>query len=75
MEFLICVALQIILFIPFFFIWRKDCKAIGKENLAASLTDTVRVCKSCFCGRPKIYLMATGEMTVSNIIVTVAKVG
>ena len=39
MEFLICVALQIILFIPFFFIWRKDCKAIGKENLAVSLKE------------------------------------
>ena len=40
-----------------------------------SITDTVRVCKTCFCGRPKLYLMATGEMTVSNAIVTVTKVG
>lgn len=39
MEFLICAALQIILFIPFFFIWRKDCKKIGKENLAVSLKE------------------------------------
>ena len=39
-----------------------------------SITDTIRVCKSCFCGTPKLYVMATGNMTVSNIIVTVAKV-
>ena len=39
MEFLICVALQIILFIPSFFIWMKDCKAIGKENLVVSLKE------------------------------------
>lgn len=39
-----------------------------------SLTDTVRVCKSCFCGTPKIYLVATGNMTVTNVIVTVTKV-
>ncbi len=39
MKFLICVALQIILFIPFFLVWRKDCKAFGKENLAVSLKE------------------------------------
>lgn len=39
MEFLIGVALQIILFLPFFFIWRKDCKEVGKENLAVSLEE------------------------------------
>ena len=39
-----------------------------------SITDTIRVCKSHFCGTPKLYVMATGNMTVSNIIVTVAKV-
>lgn len=39
MKFLICAALQIILFIPFFFNWRKDCKEIGKENLAVSLEE------------------------------------
>ena len=39
-----------------------------------SITDTISVCKSCFCGTPKLYVMATGNMTVSNIIVTVAKV-
>lgn len=31
------IALQIILFIPFYLIWRKDCKAIGKDKLAVSL--------------------------------------
>ena len=51
----------------------SDTTAGNSRSL--SLTDTVRVCKSCFCGRPKIYIMATGEMTVSNIIVTVTKVG
>lgn len=39
MKFLICVALQIILFIPFFLVWRNDCKAFGKENLAVSLKE------------------------------------
>jgi hypothetical protein len=32
-----CITLQFILFIPFYLIWRKDCKEIGKENLAVSL--------------------------------------
>ena len=35
----ICALLQIVLFIPFYFIWRKDCKTIGKENLAVSLQE------------------------------------
>jgi hypothetical protein len=34
---IVCIALQFILFIPFYLIWRKDCKEIGKENLAVSL--------------------------------------
>lgn len=34
---LICIALQLILFLPFYIIWRKDCKEIGKDNLAVSL--------------------------------------
>jgi hypothetical protein len=25
------------LFLPFYLIWRKDCREIGKENLAVSL--------------------------------------
>lgn len=36
-RFIVGLLLQIILFIPFFFVWRKDCKEIGKENLAVSL--------------------------------------
>lgn len=34
---LICITLQFVLFFPFYFIWRKDCKEIGKDNLAVSL--------------------------------------
>lgn len=36
---LICITLQLIFFIPFYFIWKKDCKKIGKENLAVSLKE------------------------------------
>lgn len=35
----ICVILQFILFIPFFLMWKKDCKKFGKENLAVSLKE------------------------------------
>ena len=35
----ILMALQLILFIPFYFIWKKDCKNVGKENLAVSLEE------------------------------------
>lgn len=31
--------LQLTLFIPFFLMWREDCKRIGKENLAVSLKE------------------------------------
>lgn len=36
-----CAALaaQFVLFIPFFLVWRKDCKEIGKDNLAVSLRE------------------------------------
>lgn len=34
---LICVLLQFVCFIPFYFIWRNDCKTIGKDKLAVSL--------------------------------------
>jgi hypothetical protein len=34
---LIFIALQFILFLPFFIIWKKDCEEIGKENLAVPL--------------------------------------
>lgn len=36
---LICMALQFVLFIPFYFVWRTDCKKIGKERLAVSLSE------------------------------------
>ena len=36
---LICAVLQFLLFIPFYLEWRKDCKEIGKENLAVSLSE------------------------------------
>ena len=36
---LICAVLQFFLFLPFYFIWRKDCKEIGKEDLAVSLSE------------------------------------
>lgn len=36
-EFLICILLQFVLFIPFFLIWQNDCKEIGKENLITPL--------------------------------------
>lgn len=39
LSLLICIALQFVLFIPFFMIWKKDCKEIGKENLAVSLKE------------------------------------
>lgn len=34
---LIFIFAQFLLFIPFFCIWRSDCKSIGKENLAVPL--------------------------------------
>ena len=36
---LICILLQFVLFTPFYLVWRNDCKKIGKENLAVSLTE------------------------------------
>lgn len=39
MFFLVALFLQIILFIPFYIIWRKDCKKFGKDNLAVPLRD------------------------------------
>jgi len=36
---LICIALQLIFFIPVYLNWKKDCKKIGKENLAVSLKE------------------------------------
>lgn len=33
------IVLQLIMFIPFYLIWRKDCKTIGKDKLAVSLEE------------------------------------
>lgn len=38
-KIMICILLQVILFLPFYFIWRNDCKKIGKDNLAVSLQE------------------------------------
>jgi hypothetical protein len=35
----ILILLQFILFIPFYLIWKKDCKEIGESNLAVSLQE------------------------------------
>lgn len=35
----ICIALQLLLFIPFYLIYKKDCKEIGVENLAVPLLE------------------------------------
>jgi len=40
-KILICILLQIVLFIPFYLIWRNDCKKIGKDNLAGFFTGKV----------------------------------
>lgn len=39
LKILMFVSLQVVLFIPFYLIWRKDCKSIGKEKLAVSLQE------------------------------------
>jgi hypothetical protein len=39
MNDILCITLQLILFIPFYFIWKKDVKKIGKDNLAISLEE------------------------------------
>ena len=38
-KILVCILLQFVLFIPLYFIWRNDCKKIGREKLAVSLID------------------------------------
>ncbi len=38
-EELIYIALQLILFLPFFFVWIKDRKELEKSNLAVDLGD------------------------------------
>ena len=39
MDFLIFAALQFILFVPLFIIWKNDCRELGKDNLAVSLEE------------------------------------
>jgi hypothetical protein len=36
---LIPLIIQIVFFIPFYIIYKKDCKELGKENLAVSLEE------------------------------------
>jgi hypothetical protein len=36
---LVGILLQFVGFIPFYMIWRNDCKTIGKENLAVPLKE------------------------------------
>ena len=38
-EILLVIFLQLILFVPFYFLWKIDCRKIGKENLAVSLEE------------------------------------
>jgi hypothetical protein len=45
---LISVALQFVLFFPFYLKWRKDCKEIGKDNLAVSLSERFTTWIVCF---------------------------
>jgi hypothetical protein len=44
---IVCVVLQFVLFLPFYLIWRKDCREIGKENLAVSLGERFEVWLIC----------------------------
>ena len=39
MNIVLSLLLQVILFLPFYLIWRRDCKEIGKDNLAVSLEE------------------------------------
>ena len=50
----------------------SDATAGNIRTLA--FTDTVRVCKNNCCQPTRLSLLATGAMTVSNIIVTVARI-
>ena len=42
------IILQFLLFIPFYIIWKNDCKEIGKENLAVSLSERFWTWIVCF---------------------------
>lgn len=45
---LICIILQIIPLVVAYVIWKKDCKTIGKENLAVSLQERLFAGFVCF---------------------------
>jgi hypothetical protein len=45
---IILILLQFIIFIPFYLIWKKDCKEIGQSNLAVSLEERF-VAWVCLC--------------------------
>ena len=51
---LICIVIQFVFFIPFYTIWKKDCKIIGKDNLAVSLEERflawICLCPIWICG-------------------------
>ncbi len=53
-KILVCILLQFVFFIPFYLIWRKDCKTIGKSNLAVSLEERwlswICLCPIWLCG-------------------------
>lgn len=39
MKILTLILLQFVFFIPFYILWRNDCRKIGKDNLAVSLEE------------------------------------
>jgi hypothetical protein len=39
-KILVFVLLQFVFFLPFYLIWKNDCKKIGKDNLAVSLEES-----------------------------------
>ena len=45
---LIVLALNVALYAYVYFSWRKDCKEIGKEQLAVSLRERIRAAFLCF---------------------------
>lgn len=47
-EMLICIAIQLILFLPFYCEYRKQCKEIGKDNLAVPLKERFLAWVVCF---------------------------
>jgi hypothetical protein len=53
-KILVCILLQFVFFIPFYMLYRKDCKTIGKYNLAVSLEERflawICLCPIWICG-------------------------